>query len=124
MSTNAPDSDAENTPSIEEYMHSWVTYEGQKTEYKDILKTIGKSQMPATKAIRSYMEDNNIVKLDCGSGWFMTCKAAEKVSFGEDVCSQYMQPEELALLKRENTKRKVSYKIVHPKKRKKSQGEE
>lgn len=118
---SASDTDIESTTvaavlSIEEYKHLWVTCEEEKTEPRKILAAIGKKQRPATKAIRAYMEENEIQKLDCCSGWHMTCEEVEKVSFGEEVCSKYMRPDELALLKRENMKRKKSFKTLPPEK--------
>jgi len=110
--------------SIEEYKQLWVKCEEQKLEPKTLLKHIGKEQRPATKAIRTFMEENSIASLECGSGWVLTYEDVERVVFSEDVCSPYMDAVELARMKREQTKRSASFKTRPPPKRKCPDAEE
>ena len=35
-------------------------------------KTIAKKQRPSTTALQTHMENNELDRLDCGGGWFMT----------------------------------------------------
>lgn len=107
----------ESQPSIDEYKQLWVTCEEQKLEPRLALKQISKTQCPATKAIRAFMEENNITSLECGSGWVLTCEDVERVAYSEDVCRPYMDAGELARMKREQTKRSSSFKTRPPPKR-------
>ena len=114
-STN-PD-DESSVLSIDEYKELWVRCEEDKREPRLALKLIGKTQGPARKAIRLYMEENQIANLDCGSGWCMTLEEKEKVSFSEDICGPYMEPAELARLKQEQKKRCAVFKTLAPTKK-------
>ena len=122
MSSN----DADDSPilSIDEYKQLWVECEEKKLEPRLALKLIGKTQGPARKAIRLYMEEHQITNLDCGSGWFMTLEETEKVTFSEDICGPYMEPAELARLKQEQKKRCSRFKILPPPKRQRTGEEE
>jgi hypothetical protein len=103
--------------SIDDHKLTWVRCEQEKLEPRLALSRIGKEQGPARKAIRLYMEENQITKFDCGSGWYLTLEETEKVTFSEDVCGPYMQPTELARLKQEQRKRCASFKTVAPPKK-------
>jgi hypothetical protein len=109
--------DGSSVLSIEDYKQLWVECEENKTEPRLALKLIGKTQGPARKAIRLYMEENQITNLDCGSGWFMTLEETEKVSFSEDICGPYMEPAQMARLKQEQKKRCSVFKTLAPPKK-------
>ena len=102
---------------IEELKIKWVELEEKKYEPKKVLRDIAKEQRPITKSIREYMVENDLDRLDCGSGWSMTIGEVEHVPFCEDVCSSYMEPEDLSRMKSEQKKRKCVFKIVRPTKR-------
>ena len=116
MTTIAADEEGSEL-SIDDYKSLWVDCEEKKMEPRLVLKSIAKEQRAATKALRSYMEENLLTSLDCGQGWHITCEETEKITFSEDICSPYMEPVELARLKREQTKRKSSFKILPPPKK-------
>jgi hypothetical protein len=103
--------------SIEEYKALWIQCEEEKMGPRQAMKQIAKTQRPATKFIREYMVENHLTDFDCGSGWAITCEEVEKVGFSEDICSPYMATDELARLKREQTKQRQTYKTIPPTKR-------
>ena len=107
--------------SIEEHKSAWVSCEEEKTIPRQSLKDIGKRQRPSTKAMKEFMEHNDLESLDCGSGWVMTCEEVEKVTFSEDVCSSYMAVGELERLKKEQTKCRAIFKTLPPPKRQRSE---
>jgi hypothetical protein len=108
------DSEDTRVLSIEEYKQQWVACEEKKIEPRQVLKQIGKTQRPATKAIRLFMDEHQLTSLDCGGGWFITCEEVEKVSFSEDICSSYMEPVALERLKKEQVKRRSTFKTLPP----------
>jgi hypothetical protein len=103
--------------SIDDHKMTWITCEESKVAPKTQLKEIGKKQRASTKALRIFMEENELDRLDCGAGWFMTHESVEKVTFSEDVCGSYMDATVLERLKQEQKKRKSSFKTVPPAKK-------
>jgi hypothetical protein len=98
----------------------WVTCEESKVAPRTQLKEISKKQRPSTKALQKYMEEQEIDRLDCGGGWFMTYESVEKVTFNEDVCGTYMDAVQLERLKTEQKKRKCTFKTIPPAKKSKA----
>jgi hypothetical protein len=103
--------------SIDDHKLLWMTCEESKAAPRTQLKEIAKKQRGATKALRTYMEDNELDRLDCGGGWFMTYESVEKVTYTEDVCGPYMDALALERLKQEQKKRKSTFKTIPPAKR-------
>jgi hypothetical protein len=101
--------------SISEHKIAWMTCEERKAAPKQELKEISKKQRASTKALRVYMEENELDSLDCGGGWSMTHESIEKVGpITADMCESYMDTSSLNRLKEENKKRKSTFKIVPP----------
>ena len=90
----------------------WCEYERVKQEPKKLLAEMNKRQTVHTKAIRQYMKDNSVDSFDCGDGLVITLVSAERTSFNEDVCKQYMTTETLQRLKCENTLQKDVFKVI------------
>jgi hypothetical protein len=103
--------------SIEEHKARWCEYEHAKQDPKKALATLNKSQRVHTKAIQDYMTEQNLESLECGEGLVVTLTAAERVTFNEDVCSQYMAQAELERLKCANTRQTVQFRVVQPKRK-------
>jgi hypothetical protein len=116
------DSGVDVTPSIDDHKITWITCEESKLVPKTQLKEIAKKQRASTKALRIFMEENEIERLDCGAGWFLTYESVEKVTFTEDVCGSYMDAGVLERLKQEQKKRKSSFKTIPPAKKSRSEG--
>ena len=118
MSTMEEQDIVEDTPkTIDDHKTIWITYEESKVAPRSQLKEIAKKQRPSTKALQTHMEDNELDRLDCGGGWFMTYESVEKVTFNEDVCGPYMEAKALERLKQEQKKRKSTFKTVPPTKK-------
>ena len=113
----APEDLGVSPTSIEEHKVLWMTCEESKSVPRTKLKEIAKKQRISTKALRSHMENEELDRLDCGGGWFMTHESVDKVTFTEDVCGPYMDAHALERLKQEQTKRKSMFKTVAPVKR-------
>jgi hypothetical protein len=113
----APDASGASPTSIEDHKLVWMTCEESKSVPRTKLKEIAKKQRTSTKALRAHMEDEELDRLDCGGGWFMTHESVEKVTFTEDVCGPYMDAHTLERLKQEQKKRKSMFKTIPPAKR-------
>ena len=106
--------------SIDEHKQKWVECEEQKASPRQKLRKIAKEQKDHTKAIRMFMEANELSKIECGDGWSMTLEEKDQVVFSEDVVVPYMEPSSLERLKREQKKRKSTFKTVRPPKQPRS----
>jgi hypothetical protein len=102
------------TLSLPEARQLWVDCEERKIAPRLALKEIGKTQRPATKVIRSHMEETQLMNFDCGNGWAVTRDEVEKVTFSEDICTPYMDPQELERLKKEQIKVRSAFKTLPP----------
>ena len=109
---------------LAEHKALWCKYEHDKQDPKKALAALNKNQRMYTKAIQDYMTEQNLESLECGEGLVVTLTAAERITFNEDVCSQYMVPAELARLKCANTRQTVQFRVIQPKHKKKRAREE
>ena len=97
---------------LQTHKEKWCEYEQAKQDPKKFLAEMNKLQTVHTKAIRQYMKDNSVDSFDCGDGLVITLVSAERISFNEDVCKQYMTTETLQRLKCENTLQKDVFKVL------------
>ncbi len=103
--------------SIDEHKAKWCEYEHVKQAPKKTLSALNKSQREHTKALQEYMKEHNLEVLECGEDMVVTLTCAERVTFNEDVCSQYMAQAELERLKCANTRQTVQFRLAKPKRK-------
>ena len=103
--------------SINEHKAKWCEYEHAKQAPKKTLSIVNKSQREHTKALQEYMTEHNLESLECGEDMVVTLTCAERVTFNEDVCSQYMAQAELERLKCANTRQTVKFQRQKPKRK-------
>ena len=102
---------------LDDHKLLWIAYEGAKLVPRTQLKEITKKQRPSTKVLQTSMEENGTERMHLGDGWYMTHTNVETVTYNEDVCTSYLTPDVLERLKKENTKRKNTFKTIPPTKK-------